>query len=465
MNSRTSRFVQVLCLALALCVAPARAKTLYWTGSQSENWNHTELNFVDEDGTASAFADLDDVVFDDVHAKVKTVVVQLDAAGTTDEGRPSPATILVDTADTFILTNRVSDGKIGKDLRTITKRGAGKLVLTDCTSKLSTLLTQFSEGIYVEAGEVLVQKRGLLRSVPKAKLRIAAGATLKIAHVPQQDGAGDPAFMRDSGLDVEVASGGKFIVEEPEEKKVIHFRRLVLGDSAAFDYSNLMGEASSGYISYGLFTVSSNVVLGGVGSPHEWLAERARDPNRTQLVLNDSPTVDFEVADVTASADVDFRLDFELRDFLADTTTKDQLPAGFKKSGLGTMMIENRYSRFSGDIDVAAGMLVVGPQKGQQYLPDANGRTFLGLMTNENRKIFVRSGATLAMPNCEFLGEIREITNQHVRGEVVVDGGTIDLMQGQWALLPNLTFRNGGTISTAVNNRIPAEGRVMFHET
>lgn len=466
-------------------VLMANAKTVYWTGAVSDKWDHTDLNFVDAAGNRVAFADKDEVVFDDAHlTKDQEVWISNDGSN------PSPTTITVDTFRNLKFVTKDFGSFISWDLRTITKRGTGSLVFDAfVAANNDTRIMAGPKYFYIQGGKVEFAQRWQFRYGDglKSNIEISSGATLQFDRAAPYE-CGTTAYMSERGLNVVVQPGGRFIVKEATGE-VCHFGNMTFGDADAFDFSEWKGWNSWGW-AYGIFTVKKVTFGNGNGSvkPYSWMKAGTADATRARLMLHPDLATEFCVSNVTGDASADFSTDFLFADYLNNYAPNvTTVPAGFVKSGPGTMKLTTTQgadgknvlplSTFSGDVDVREGVLSIGPDN-QISTRIVSGNsvkgapTYLGRMDlNDDRMVTVRKDARLHFTDSYPLGSCDDawennassITNDFLVGTFCFDGGNLAIKNTQSIALPSLTFKNGGTVTPGYGS--DGSGRVKFFDT
>ena len=443
--------------------------TLVWTGRYGNYFDTTTLNWTNQLNAAEAvFEGVDDtgkmsnpLVFRVPKGEEITVAInQRNDIGFI----MNPASILFDVDGQMMFTNTHGDYFLNWRNGPWTKKGEGKV---DCNTTFTRMFIAPSS-LTVESGEFwctgnYIMQYWFPRNCP---ITVKGGAAFHLRGYNLE--GGNKATRCLSKITVE--EGGKFCIDTYDNAgtslrnghtvlPAMEFNRYDGFDSLnckAYAHANPT-DSGSDFPSLGRFSLSGKVTLNGNGTPYAWLESSVVDPNSSGVNLWVDKLTEFEVADVTGDANVDFDLNFILCDSCTNVNVKC-VPAGFTKSGPGTMRLTNVKNQFTGDVDVRNGTLQVG-----QSAYDDRGyhkKTHLGWMDkNPDRKITIYSGATLEIlggitfgnADSPYYAPYSSVTNDHILGEFVFDGGALKIADGRWNAFPSLTFKNGGTVNAGCN--------------
>ncbi len=150
----------------------------------------------------------------------------------------------------------------------------------------------------------------------------------------------------------------------------------------------------------------------------------------------------FHVNNVTGPEDADLTVSLILR----DPGNAGGAAGGIRKTGDGTLLLNNTASNFNGDIIISGGRIVTGTSQG-------GGATgYLGVV-NDSRTITVESGGVLDFrANNQFGGGGKTAANIPA---IVLDGGT--LTSTRFNIIGNLTL-NAGTLTQSATDSGSYEG-------
>ncbi len=150
----------------------------------------------------------------------------------------------------------------------------------------------------------------------------------------------------------------------------------------------------------------------------------------------------FHVNDVTGSADTDLTVSL----IVQNPGTQGGAAGGIRKTGDGTMLLNNLSNNFNGDIIISAGRIVTGTSQG------GGTNSYLGVV-NGSRTITVESGGVLDYrANNIFGGGGKTAATIPA---IVLDGGT--LTSTRFNIVGNLTM-NGGTLTQSASDSGSYEG-------
>ena len=454
--------------------------TLVWTGKYNNYFDTTTANWTNQLTGAEAVFEAAEAVDRKTNPIVFRVPEETDVTvainQTNNQGIMNPASILFDVDGTMTFTNNHGDYFLSWGNGPWTKTGAGKV---DCNTTKSRMFIHPTQ-LTVEEGEFWCTGNYMMQYwfPNNCPITVKSGATLHLRGTNLE--GGDKTKRSLSKITVE--AGGKFCIDTYKNDGVtlqnghnvlppMEFNRYDGFDCSyckAYAYKQTSG---ADFLSLCRFSLSGKVTLNGSGTPYEWLESSvAVDSRYSGVNLWCDKLTEFEVADVTGDANVDFNLNFILCNFCTSSTSDGCVPAGFTKSGPGTMRLSNTDNQFTGDIDVKGGTLQVG-----QDTYDDRGyhmKTHLGWMDrNADRKITTYSGGTLEIlggitfgnADSPYYAPYSSITNDHILGEFVFDGGALKIADGKWNAFPSLTFKNGGTVNTGCNSGgNEGNGRIRF---
>ncbi|HNX33460.1 MAG TPA: autotransporter-associated beta strand repeat-containing protein [Kiritimatiellia bacterium] len=173
----------------------------------------------------------------------------------------------------------------------------------------------------------------------------------------------------------------------------------------------------------------------------------------------------FTPDDITGNANVDVTVSMPIDDGPAPWGDVKQfpVPSNFGKRGPGTLSLANHASTFSGDIDVAEGVLLV-PYGGNG---ENKVNSCVGNPQVTTRTLLVRSGGELSFMQSDTLGQLAS----SVKMATVVSNATLRLANGTCNGFGPLTFHNakviynGGTASSKVWGVMGLGGRTVFEGT
>jgi autotransporter-associated beta strand protein len=232
-------------------------------------------------------------------------------------------------------------------------------------------------------------------------------------------------------------------------------------------------------------TLSGELTFKG-STPYELLQQDLLEldvnKNFRYLSLWSEPKTEFCVDEISGDGSEDVIIGVKLSDHCTNhTPVVIRTHGGLIKSGSGTLALTNEVNTFSGDIVVQEGTLQVGPNwqlNGSSlvspYISNSTSDHWLGCLTNRNRRIVVKSGASLYFPNRNCFGSQGGITNlcTNINITLVFDGGVFTNYAGQGFILPNLEFSNGGSVAPGtgpgnygrfmVKERFTVKGSIPF---
>ena len=428
--------VAVSCIA-SLLTGTGLADVLTWTGKYSDIWDLTEKNWTNSVGEEVAWDNYSDAVFND-SAECFTVRFTNNAI--------HAGHVVFDTAGIYALTNKAAKQYL-YSATSIRKRGEGQLNVCPGSSILVNSLT---EGIFAEEGTVVFsgqQSLTKLRQNPDMMFFAGTNATLHFAmrNIFNSD-------MTEPVTTPIVVKNGTFKASDISGHLKIGPMTF---DDSIFDFSGLRG-----YTGYGIMTLSGKITFKG-SAPYELLQqdflETEANVNFRHFSLWSEPRTEFCVDDITGDGAEDVTIGTKLSNHRkSHTPVVVTAPGGLIKTGAGTLAITNTLNTFSGDIEVREGTLQVGPNwklnASSLVKPNEANSTsdhWLGCLTNKNRRIVVKSGASLYFPNRNCFGVQGGITNMctNINITLVFDGGAFTNYDGEGFILPNLEFSNGGSIA------------------
>lgn len=435
--------------------------TLVWTGKYNNNFNTTDNNWTNLVTGAetrfvggSAYDQTGENIIFRIPAgdDVKVTINQSNSNGTEPgTGYLNPATLLFDIDGTFELTNLNDAQFLDAHTGMFTKRGAGKLILSSPGNRL--FMWPYKASFEIEDGEVEVVRDPsksycMFDNWGACPINIGAGATFTLKG--QFFNSTVNNYNKVPTHTITVGEGATFRLNSNGAAGYEVLPALVF-NGGIFDYSKEEGMRSSLYC--GLFSLPNKVTLGASQSktPYAWTMDGRAVPATSAVNLWDAPLTEFDVADVTEDETVDFTIGLELRDRYSRNNEASRVTAGFVKSGSGTMALTNHLNRFSGDIEVWAGTLQIGPTtdgilNAYNYRSLPNGTSWIGSQ-KDARTITVNPGATLYLPHRNLWGSFRPITNDTCGVTTVsVQGGTLLNRTGVEAIVPNLTVTGGSVL-------------------
>ncbi len=375
-----SAFAAVAAFAGTVC-----AENLVWTGANGSTWEGD--NWINAAGVAQAFASGDSVRIDD-SSTVRAATFNGSASVTAGD-------ILFDINDDFTLTK--ATGKL-TEVGSFVKKGAGTLTLDMKTSGAGFSFTNDIEivegGILTAAGCVGRKNDSHTTSAlgnpfVKRRIHIHDDAELKL-------GSGNVfSFIASKNLlvDVCVESGGTLNISNAA---LTSFGSLTLNGGQL-----LYGAGNQGSREYGNLKICDTFTVAG-STPYTFSSGGAN----SWFHLNDENadlTTTFNVEDVTGDDRFDVRFNLSLQNDITGGTTS--VPAGFVKTGEGTMVLANngllsgstpgtfRDRVFSGDIEVWEGELRLAEQNSA------------GDVTCRPRTLTVSTNATLHLACREGFGD------------------------------------------------------------
>ena len=455
--------------AMSVAVTSFSYDTLVWTGKYNNYFDTTTANWTNQLTGAEAVFEAAETADRKTNPLVFRVAEGEDISvainQTNVQGVMNPETILFDVDGTMTFTNNHGDYFLSWANGPWTKRGAGKV---DCNTGKSRMFIHPTQ-LTVEEGEFWCTGNYMMQywfpyNCPST---VKSGATLHLRGTNIE--GGKKAARSLSKITVE--AGGRFCIDTyKNDGTTLQNGHNVLPPMEfnrydGFDCSYCMAysckpNSEADFPSLCRFSLSGKVTLNGSGTPYEWLESSiAVDSLYSGVNLWRDKKTEFEVADVTGDENMDFNLNFILCNFCTNTSSTGCSPAGFTKSGPGTMRLSNLANQFTGDVDVKGGTLQVG----QDAYNDRgyHMKTHLGWMDrNPDRKITTYSGATLEIlggitfgnADSPYYAPVSSITNDHILGEFIFDGGALKIADGKWNAFPSLTFKNGGTVNTGCNS-------------
>lgn len=430
--------IRMFIIGLAALVVGNVSAALTWTGRYSQKWNTTEYNWIDGQGNEALFTAGADVLFDDTAAETTVFVDATLTAGT--------VVVSNTAAKTYVITNTVKTSALTQ-IAAFRKKGEGKLVFS---AGSGATVRDFGAGLFVEKGEACFDGPNQLQyftDKPAGVLFAGTNATLRFGSRNMfNTSLTDPVTTP-----ISIVHGSLVVEDKPDVNGHLKIGPVSF-DNGTFDYSGLKG-----YSQYlGVMTWSGKLAFTG-DAPYEILQSgmSGLGNSNTKLVhLWSGSGTEFEVADITGDGAEDLTLGVLLVDQCLNSKADEKSPGCIVKTGAGTLAVTNAGNRFSGDIEVREGVLQVGPNwqlngSNMTKTPADCLTHWIGGLTNANRKIVVKTGASLYFPNRNCFGTQSGITNlmEDVNLTLVFDGGTFTNYDGQGFLLPNVTFANGGSIA------------------
>lgn len=425
-------------IGLAALVVGNLSAALTWTGRYSQKWNTTEKNWIDGQGNETLFTAGADVLLDDTAAETTVFIDATLTAGT--------VVVSNTTAKTYLITNTASASTL-KQIAAFRKKGDGRLVFS--AGKGATV-RDFGAGLFVEKGEACFDGPNQLSyyaEKPDGVLFAGTNATLRLA----SRNMFNTSYTDPVTTPISIVHGSLIVEDKPTVNGQLKIGPVSF-DNGTFDYSGL-----NGYSQYlGVMTLSGKLSFTG-DVPYEILKSgmsQLGNASYKKVHLWSGAGTEFEVADITGDGAEDLTVDVQLVDQSLNSKADEKSPGCLVKTGAGTLAITNANNTFTGDIEVREGVLQVGPNwqlngSNMTKTPTDCLAHWIGELTNENRKIVVKAGASLYLPNRNCFGTQSGITNlmKDVNLTFVFDGGTFTNMDGQGFLLPNVTFANGGSIA------------------
>ena len=443
----------VICGAVSVSVLTGFAETLTWTGRYSDIWDLVEKNWTNSVGEEVAWGNYSDALFND-GASCFTVRFTNNSVNANH--------VVFDTAGVYALTNSASRQYL-YSAASIRKRGEGRLNICPGASILVNSLT---EGIFAEEGLIVFsgqQSLSNLRLNPDMVFFAGTNATLHFAMRNIFN-----ANMTEQVVPPVVVKNGTFKASDVNGHLKIGPMTF---DDSVFDFSGLRG-----YNGYGVMTLSGKVTFKG-STPYALLQEDflVTDVNSKfrHFSLWSEPRTEFCVDDITGDGAEDVVIGTKLSDHCTNHTPAIvTVPGGLIKTGAGTLALTNDLNTFCGDIEVREGTLQVGPNLQlnatslvSPSMANSTSDHWLGCLTNENRRIVVKSGASLYFPNRNCFGSQGGITNMctNINITFVFDGGVFTNFDSQGFILPNVEFSNGGSVAPGTG---PGNyGRFMVKES
>ena len=216
---------------------------------------------------------------------------------------------------------------------------------------------------------------------------------------------------------------------------------MVLGpltlDHATFDFGQLRGF----YAGWGRMVLTGKVTVRD-DHPVVWSMAGIAQPANAPIHLWDKPLTAFDVPDITGDGAADMIIEYPLYDVVTNNNGNTLFfrgGCGLAKEGVGTLCLSNRFSKFTGDIEVREGTLMAGADIGENGVGGT--QSYLGAV-NAQRTITVYTNATLYLPNRNTFKSVTE-TNLNVNGTIRLLGGTLKLREEQVNILPNMLFEDG----------------------
>ncbi len=242
---------------------------------------------------------------------------------------------------------------------------------------------------------------------------------------------------------------GSFIIDDPEARFGHNYvgRELVL-DHATFE--NRMNGFSYVTNELGLMTLGE-LVWFKAGGPYDF-APYSTGLIRQRVHLHGGRPTELRVESLSDDLDAPFEYDAMLGYPLVDDVDRyaqTVVPAGFVKTGAGTLLVTNTASTFTGDVELREGLTALDSGT-QNFVDCGNGhRSFLGDFSVPGRKVVVNTNATLHVKlrnpfvayqpainpdkgnndaEAEFILRGRMVmTHGTVNfGDLTLDGGTLD---------------------------------------
>ena len=443
--------------------------TLVWTGKYNNYFDTTTENWTNQltgaeavfEGAETAAKKTNPLVFRVAEGETISVAInQKNAEGYC----MNPETILFDVDGTMTFTNNDADYFLSWANGPWTKRGGGKV---DCNTAKTRMFIRPTQ-LTVEDGEFWCTGNYMMQYwfPNNSPITVKSGATL---HLRGTNLEGSNKKAEKSLSKITVEAGGRFCIDTyNNDGTTLQNGHNVLPPMEFNSYDGFDCSYCKGYDykhgevdfpSLCRFSLSGKVTLNGSGTPYEWLESSVVDSSYSGVNLWSDKQTEFEVADVTGDASMDFNLNFILCNFCTNTSSTGCSPAGFTKSGPGTMRLSNLDNQFTGDVDVKGGTLQVGQE--DRIDLGYHKKTHLGWMDrNPDRKITTYSGATFEIlggitfgnADSPYYAPYSSITNDHILGEFIFDGGALKIADGMWNAFPSLTFKNGGTVNTGCNS-------------
>jgi len=444
--------------------------TLVWTGKYNNYFDTTTTNWTNQQtGAEQVFVGAEDsgkktnplVFCVPAESNITVAINQKNQQGYF----MNPATILFDVDGTMTFTNNHADYFLSWANGPWTKTGTG---MVDCNTTKARMFIR-PASLTVEEGEFRCTGNYMMQYwFPNAySIAVKNGAKFHLRGTNLE--GGDKTKQCKSKITVE--AGGQFCLDTYSNDGTtmqnghnvlppMEFNRYDGFDCSYCKAYSYKSEMKDDFPSLCRFSLSGKVTLKGSGTPYEWLeSSNAVDWRYSGVNLWKDKLTEFEVADVTGDANTDFNLNFILCNWCTNNTSAGCVPAGFTKSGPGTMRLSNVDNQFTGDVDIRGGTLQVG----QNAYDDRayHLRTHLGWMDrNPDRKITTYTGATFEIlggitfgnADSPYYAPYSSITNDHILGEFVFDGGALKIADGKWNAFPSLTFKNGGTVNTGSNS-------------
>ena len=208
-------------------------------------------------------------------------------------------------------------------------------------------------------------------------------------------------------------------------------------DHATFDFGQLRGF----YSSWGRMVLTGKVTVRD-DHPIVWSVTGIARPDNAPIHLWDKPLTAFDVPDITGDGAADMTIEYPLYDVVTNNNSSTLFfrgGCGLAKEGVGTLCLSNRFSKFTGDIEVREGTLMAGADIGENGVGGT--QSYLGAV-NALRTITVYTNATLYLPNRNTFKSVTE-TNLNVNGTIHLLGGTLKLREEQVNILPNMLFEDG----------------------
>ena len=208
-------------------------------------------------------------------------------------------------------------------------------------------------------------------------------------------------------------------------------------DHATFDFGQLRGF----YSGWGRMVLTGKVTVRD-DHPIVWSMTGIARPDNAPIHLWDKPLTAFDVPDITGDGAADMTIEYPLYDVVTNNNSSTLFfrgGCGLAKEGAGTLCLSNRFSKFTGDIEVREGTLMAGADIGENGVGGT--QSYLGAVTAQ-RTITVYTNATLYLPNRNTFKTVAE-TNLNINGTIRLLGGTLKLREEQVNILPNMLFEDG----------------------
>ena len=208
-------------------------------------------------------------------------------------------------------------------------------------------------------------------------------------------------------------------------------------DHATFDFGQLRGF----YSGWGRMVLTGKVTVRD-DHPIVWSMTGIARPDNAPIHLWDKPLTAFDVPDITGDGAADMTIEYPLYDVVTNNNSSTLFfrgGCGLAKEGAGTLCLSNRFSTFTGDIEVREGTLMAGADIGENGVGGT--QSYLGAVTAQ-RTITVYTNATLYLPNRNTFKSVSE-NNLNVNGTIRLLGGTLKLREEQVNILPNMLFEDG----------------------